>query len=134
MELAILNLIFNSRDAMPAGGVVFIRGRRDPTHPGFVSLEVEDSGEGIETDALAKVFEPYFTTKPVGSGSGLGLAQVAAFAKQSGGTVGIRSERGVGTSVSILLPIATRPGIHGARGKAALASGQPSVVHPLRGG
>ncbi len=109
MELAILNLIFNSRDAMPGGGVVFIRGRRDPTRSGFVSLEVEDSGEGIGADALAKVFEPYFTTKPVGSGSGLGLAQVAAFAKQSGGTVGIRSQVGVGTSVSILLPIAHGP-------------------------
>lgn len=111
LELALLNLIFNARDAMPEGGNISITGRTLDARehgllgPGpFLILEVSDDGHGIEEGILEKVFEPYFTTKPVGSGSGLGLAQAAAFARQSGGDIGIYSQVGVGTTVRMILP------------------------------
>ena len=72
----------------------------------YLAIEVIDNGMGISPDALAKVFEPYFTTKPVGVGSGLGLAQVHSFAQQSGGDVRIQSVEGEGTRVTVLLPAA----------------------------
>jgi signal transduction histidine kinase len=115
-ELALLNLVFNARDAMPQGGTVILRGRRAAEAqamalpPGrFIAVEVVDTGMGMEAGVLQRVFEPYFTTKAVGVGSGLGLPQVRAFAVQSGGTATIRSERGAGTTVSLLLPVSSAP-------------------------
>ena len=115
-ELALLNLVFNARDAMPAGGTVVIRGRLASATqaaalpPGrYLAVDVADSGGGMDAEVLQRVFEPYFTTKPVGVGSGLGLPQVRAFAVQSGGAATIRSERGVGTTVSLLLPVSSDP-------------------------
>jgi signal transduction histidine kinase/CheY-like chemotaxis protein len=115
-ELALLNLVFNARDAMPAGGTVMIRGRfASPSQaaalpPGrYLSVDVVDSGGGMDAEVLQRVFEPYFTTKAVGVGSGLGLPQVRAFAVQSGGAATISSERGVGTTVSMLLPVSSAP-------------------------
>jgi len=91
---------------------VTIRGRlAGPTQaaalpPGrYLAVDVVDSGGGMDAEVLQRVFEPYFTTKAVGVGSGLGLPQVRAFAVQSGGAATIRSERGVGTTVSLLLPV-----------------------------
>jgi len=116
LELALLNLVFNARDAMPAGGTVTIRGRMaSPTQSSglaegrYIAVDVIDTGGGMEAEVLQRVFEPYFTTKAVGVGSGLGLPQVRAFAVQSGGTATIRSERGAGTTVSILLPVSDAP-------------------------
>ena len=115
-ELALLILVFNARDAMPDGGTVMIRGRlASPTQasalpPGrYLAVDVVDTGGGMDAEVLQRVFEPYFTTKPVGVGSGLGLPQVRAFAVQSGGTATISSERGVGTTVSLLLPVSSDP-------------------------
>jgi signal transduction histidine kinase/CheY-like chemotaxis protein len=115
-ELALLNLVFNARDAMPAGGTVMIRGRlaSDTQAAGlpagrYLAVEVVDSGGGMDAEVLQRVFEPYFTTKAVGVGSGLGLPQVRAFAVQSGGAATISSERGVGTTVSLLLPESRDP-------------------------
>jgi signal transduction histidine kinase/CheY-like chemotaxis protein len=115
-ELALLNLVFNARDAMPEGGTVLIRGRLASTTqvaglaPGrYIAVEVVDTGGGMDAEVLQRVFEPYFTTKAVGVGSGLGLPQVRAFAVQSGGAATIRSERGAGTTVSILLPMSSEP-------------------------
>ncbi|RYY83963.1 MAG: response regulator, partial [Comamonadaceae bacterium] len=107
LELALLNLVFNARDAMPDGGTVTIRGRLegDAGHR-LVRIEVADDGTGMDADTLARVFEPYFTTKPVGLGSGLGLPQVQAFARQSGGEASIASTPGRGTCVSMVLPAA----------------------------
>jgi signal transduction histidine kinase/CheY-like chemotaxis protein len=116
LELALLNLVFNARDAMPDGGTVTIRGRLASATqtaalaPGrYLAVDVADTGGGMEPEVLQRVFEPYFTTKPVGVGSGLGLPQVRAFAVQSGGAATIGSERGVGTTVSILLPVSDEP-------------------------
>ncbi len=115
-ELALLNLVFNARDAMPAGGTVMIRGRlasatqASALPPGrYLAVDVVDSGGGMDAEVLQRVFEPYFTTKAVGVGSGLGLPQVRAFAVQSGGAATISSERGVGTTVSLLLPVSAQP-------------------------
>ena len=115
-ELALLNLVFNARDAMPGGGTVMIRGRlASPTQSAalpsgrYLAVDVVDSGGGMDAEVLQRVFEPYFTTKAVGVGSGLGLPQVRSFAVQSGGAATISSERGVGTTVSLLLPVSRDP-------------------------
>ena len=114
LELVILNLAVNARDAMPEGGSILIEASNAPgevvlgTTGDFVRLTVTDSGTGIPEEVRTRVFDPFFTTKEIGKGSGLGLAQVYGFARQSGGTVWIESECGRGTSVIMLLPRAAR--------------------------
>ncbi|QJW83380.1 response regulator [Ramlibacter terrae] len=103
--------MFNARDAMPDGGTVTVRASRAPDTDGtdrapLVRIDVQDTGHGMDAETLARVFEPYFTTKPIGAGSGLGLPQVQAFARQSGGDVRIASTPGEGTCVTLLLPLA----------------------------
>jgi len=115
LELVILNLAVNARDAMPDGGSILIEARNAPSEPvmglkgDFVRLCVIDSGTGIPEEVRTRVFDPFFTTKEIGKGSGLGLAQVYGFARQSGGTVWVESECGRGTSVIMLLPRSERP-------------------------
>jgi signal transduction histidine kinase/ActR/RegA family two-component response regulator len=114
LELMILNLAINARDAMPAGGRLTIETRnveQVPPHltteltPGqYVAIAVSDTGTGMSADVVARAFEPFFTTKPQGKGTGLGLAQLYGFAKQSGGTARIESRPGEGTNVTIYLP------------------------------
>jgi PAS domain S-box-containing protein len=117
LENAILNLAINARDAMPDGGTLTIftdRVRLDdePDHPAgeFVRITVADTGQGMPADVLDKAVEPFFSTKPLGKGTGLGLAQVYGIAQQAGGTLRIDSEVGKGTSVDILLPSAAASG------------------------
>jgi PAS domain S-box-containing protein len=116
LENAILNLAINARDAMPDGGTLTIctdRARLDeaPDHPAgeFVRITVADTGSGMPPDVLARATEPFYSTKPLGKGTGLGLAQVYGIAQQAGGTLRIDSEEGKGTSVHILLPAAGVP-------------------------
>ncbi len=115
IELIILNLAINARDAMAVGGTLCLSTRRqrvetpplgaeDPEPGDYVVLSVRDSGTGMSEEVLAKAFEPFFTTKDVGKGSGLGLAQVFGFAKQSGGGARIDTRLGAGTTVSVYLP------------------------------
>jgi signal transduction histidine kinase len=110
LELAILNLVVNARDAMPDGGRVAIRAANAPALDGgglrgdFVRLEVADTGAGMTDEVRARAFEPFFTTKGPGEGTGLGLAQVYGFARQSGGAALIESAPGRGTTVALLLP------------------------------
>ncbi|MFL9825401.1 ATP-binding protein [Rhodoplanes sp. SY1] len=114
LELVILNLAINARDAMLVGGRLTVRTtnvtRDDPTrpeHPGpgdYVEVAVSDTGTGMSEEVQAKAFEPFFTTKTVGKGSGLGLSQVLGFAKQSGGGVAIETEPGHGTTVRVFFP------------------------------
>ena len=114
LENALLNLAINARDAMPDGGTLTIstgriRGRGEPDLPqgDYVCVAVQDTGQGMAPDVLARATEPFFSTKPLGKGTGLGLAQVYGIARQSGGTVRIESEPGKGTIVRLLLPAAT---------------------------
>jgi PAS domain S-box-containing protein len=118
-EAAILNLIVNSRDAMPRGGTIRIitelraiaatqAAQMSNIAAGdYVAVTVEDNGEGMLPDTRARAFEPFFTTKDVGMGSGLGLSQVYGFVMQSGGHIDIESEVGIGTAVTLYLPAAT---------------------------
>jgi signal transduction histidine kinase len=110
LEQALLNLAANARDAMPESGTVTIATSKvspeecGESHP-CASIEVADTGCGMEEAVLAHAFEPFFTTKPIGEGSGLGLSQVYGFAQQSGGKVQLKSKIGHGTTVSIRLPV-----------------------------
>src|SRR5688572_7238606 len=110
LELVVLNLAVNARDAMPTGGTITISAdnlssdEQGEPRGDWVRLAVIDSGTGMTQQVKDHAFEPFFTTKEVGKGSGLGLAQVYGFAKQSGGSVQIHSEPGRGTSVILLLP------------------------------
>jgi signal transduction histidine kinase/ActR/RegA family two-component response regulator len=114
LEMMVLNLAINSRDAMPRGGRIVIRTRNVPRVPQslgseletgeYVCISVHDDGPGMPPEVLAHAFEPFFTTKAQGKGTGLGLAQLYGFAKQSGGVAKIESEPGEGTAVAIYLP------------------------------
>ena len=115
VELVILNLAINARDATRSGGILTLETfnaviETEPSQPGdpspgdYVGLAINDTGIGIQDHVLPHVFEPFFTTKEPGKGSGLGLAQVFGFAKQSGGGVRIETRVGKGTSVKVFLP------------------------------
>jgi signal transduction histidine kinase len=114
-ESALLNLVINARDAMPEGGLLTVTACNAPLGPeaasavglppgDYVRVEVIDTGAGIAPEHLSRVLEPFFTTKAVGKGTGLGLAQVHGFVRQFGGTVIVRSTLGSGTTVSLYLP------------------------------
>lgn len=113
LELALMNLIINARDAMPSGGTVTILADNVTStleeQPGiapddYVRLVVEDTGTGISPEHLEKATEPFFTTKEIGKGSGLGLSMVYGFAKQSNGAFRLASELGTGTTAELWLP------------------------------
>jgi PAS domain S-box-containing protein len=120
LETALLNLVVNARDAMPHGGRLSIEtGAREldgdyalqagDVDPGrYVMIAVSDNGSGMPPDVLARAFDPYFTTKERGKGSGLGLSMVHGFVKQSHGHVAIYSEPGQGTTVRLFLPVSDR--------------------------
>ncbi len=113
LELAIVNIAVNARDAMPNGGAFTITAgnvetdealRDDEHNQGYVAISFSDSGMGIPPNLLSKIFDPFFTTKEVGKGTGLGLSQVYGFAHQAGGTVTADSKIGEGTTITIYLP------------------------------
>jgi PAS domain S-box-containing protein len=116
IEQVVMNLVVNARDAMPHGGRLELETGEvmishsdpfwpDPVPPGpYVSLTVRDTGCGMSADTLAHVFEPFFTTKELGKGTGLGLSTVYGLVRQTGGTVGIASEVGKGTTFTVYLP------------------------------
>jgi len=105
---AMLNLCINARDAMPEGGRLTLSAvpaaKSDEDGAGFVVFSVEDTGEGMSPQTRARALEPFFTTKPEGKGSGLGLSMVHGFAIQSGGRLEIDTAQGFGTKVSVSLP------------------------------
>jgi len=137
LENALLNLALNARAAMPEGGCLTIETantylddaysrRFGDIEPGqYVVLCVTDTGTGIPANVIDHVFEPFFSTKPAGEGSGLGLSMVHGFVKQSGGHVRIYSEEGHGTTVKIYLPRMTT-----AEDRAAAPAGKGEVVTP----
>jgi two-component system, cell cycle sensor histidine kinase and response regulator CckA len=121
MEQVVMNLVVNARDAMPRGGVLTIQTQqveldenyvstRAVMKPGhYVALVVSDNGTGMEAATLARLFQPFFTTKAQGKGTGLGMTMVFSIVKQSGGDVEVSSEPGKGTSVKVYLPRIDQP-------------------------
>ena len=120
LEQAIVNLAMNSKDAMPNGGEIVVKCENFRLAPSMISpapglvpgryvlLSIRDNGEGMPKQVLARALEPFFTTKDVGKGSGLGLSTVFGFASQSGGAVTIDSEENYGTCVSLYLPVGSK--------------------------
>jgi CheY-like chemotaxis protein len=125
--------VVNARDAMPNGGTIIIAARdfevlarsASDLPPGrYVCLSVTDSGEGMDADTLARATEPFFTTKGVGKGTGLGLPMVYGVAAQSGGRLVLKSEPGRGTTAEIWLPCSA---------KTTVESGdEPEAAEPIR--
>lgn len=121
LEQVIINLAVNARDAMPHGGTLTIRtsnaSRAKPERHGdeeipagdYVRIDVEDTGTGIPPDILGRIFEPFFSTKEVGSGTGLGLSTVYGIVRQTGGFALVETEQGKGSTFTLLLPRWTGP-------------------------
>ncbi|MQT14218.1 hybrid sensor histidine kinase/response regulator [Segnochrobactrum spirostomi] len=115
LELALVNLSVNARDAMPNGGTLFVSATRRVVPPGrddglaageYVCLAVRDTGTGMDEETLRRAAEPFFTTKGIGKGTGLGLSMVHGLAAQSGGRLVLKSTPGEGTTAEIWLPVA----------------------------
>lgn len=117
LETSLLNLVLNARDSMPRGGRLIIRTElyRKLTNSNaftdlptgeYLMLSVRDEGEGMSLETINRAFEPFYTTKPAGLGTGLGLSMVYGFVKQSGGGIEIHSRLGEGTTIRLIFPVA----------------------------
>jgi PAS domain S-box-containing protein len=118
VELAVLNLAINARDAMPDGGAIDIDVREESVSAGnaaqlkpgrYLCVKISDTGTGMDPQTLAKAVEPFFSTKPAGKGTGLGLSMTHGLAQQLGGGLGLSSQVGRGTTASLWLPVAATP-------------------------
>ena len=136
LELAILNLAINARDAMPTGGTLRIEARAEriagagALQPGdYISITVRDTGSGMSPETLARAVEPFFSTKGVGQGTGLGLSMVHGLAAQLGGMLDISSMIGEGTAATIWLPVSTEmPAADGPDELAVTLAGQAATI------
>jgi len=137
LELAIVNIAVNARDAMPNGGT-FTLSVNDVTidqaigdnrlRGVFFAVALNDTGTGIPPNLMSKMFDPFFTTKEVGKGTGLGLSQVYGFAHQAGGTVTADSKVGQGTTITVYLPYCADEQITGPAGKTKVLNPQRQTV------
>ncbi|MGJ7512169.1 ATP-binding protein [Variovorax sp. GT1P44] len=139
LEQALINMILNARDAIPSQGRITLRAcpavldadaaTALQTSPGdCVRIDVQDDGDGMDEHTLTHMFEPFFTTKQPGSGTGLGMAMVYGFIKQSGGAIDVRSAPGRGTTLSLWLPAAARAGDRPTPAAAPVASGRRGLA------
>jgi two-component system cell cycle sensor histidine kinase/response regulator CckA len=131
VELLLMNLAINARDAMPFGGDISITvdavelgNAEDGLHVDGISnlpagtyarIGITDNGDGMPPEVAARAFEPFFTTKETGRGAGLGLAMVYGIATRAGGSASISSAGGVGTTITVLLPLSDRESLQAAR-------------------
>ena len=140
LEAALLNVSINARDAMPEGGSLTFSAREVAAPPsrldvqpvesaaGYVAIAIADSGTGMSQEVKERAFEPFYTTKEAGRGTGLGLSTVYGFARQSGGAVALDSMLGAGSTVTLFLPCRRGGGSHARGGTAAAAV--PAGVPP----
>jgi PAS domain S-box-containing protein len=136
LELALLNLILNARDAMPDGGDIILAARQEGVTHGqdaleagnYICLRVTDTGQGMDEATLRRATEPFFTTKGVGKGTGLGLSMVHGFAEQSGGRLILRSQKDVGTTAELWLPVAKASAQPAAPAQIAPAKSRPLTI------
>lgn len=137
LELALLNLITNARDAMPAGGRIVISAEMKdvvaqsslvPAVGRYVCLSVSDTGEGMDETTLASAMDPFFTTKGLGKGTGLGLSMIHGFIEQLGGRFILKSEKDKGTSAQLWLPVASS----GVATQPAIVAEPPAAMARLR--
>jgi CheY-like chemotaxis protein len=138
LELAILNLAVNAKDAMPQGGTLTISAdEAEPPpqaslRPGrYIRLSLSDTGTGMDEGTLAHATEPFFTTKGVGKGTGLGLAMVRGLTEQSGGSITIESALGQGTTVHLWLPVTSATAGETAEPAQPPAPAEPEEDRPL---
>jgi PAS domain S-box-containing protein len=136
LELALLNLAVNGRDAMPGGGRLEIGARTEQVVAGhstrlppgeYVCLWVADEGHGMDADTITRATEPFFTTKGVGKGTGLGLSMAFGLAEQSGGRLLLQSQPGKGTTVEIWLPVAATQASTAVESHPDEAEGEPEA-------
>jgi len=125
LSSALMNLCVNAVDAMPGGGTLTLRTRAVP--PDTVEVQVEDTGEGMSAPVLARALEPFYTTKPIGKGTGMGLSMAYATLKAHGGNLTIRSAPGQGTRVTLTLPAGPAHA-----GAAPVPDPEPPPAGPLR--
>jgi len=139
VEVAVLNLAINARDAMPDGGVltfstkvVDIRGDHELENGKYVELSINDTGVGMSEDVAERAFEPFYTTKDIGRGTGLGLSMVYGMARQSGGTARLSSREGEGAAVKLYFRVAepesAAAGERPADDRGAAKSGSPTAT------
>jgi CheY-like chemotaxis protein len=141
IQTAMMNLAVNARDAMPEGGSLIFRTRSvtvlEPTQtnlghelrPGdYIEIAVSDTGVGIEAEVLSRIFEPFYTTKGAGRGTGLGLSMVYGAVKDHHGNIDVRSEPGRGSEFVLLLPIARLPDSRGRGGEAEAGPGHSGTI------
>ncbi|MGE3626804.1 MAG: response regulator [Hyphomicrobiales bacterium] len=128
LELAIVNLALNARDAMPDGGSLTISAWPHSALARSVEIVVRDTGVGMTPEVAERAMEPFFTTKPKGQGTGLGLPQVFGITRQSGGDMDIRSVPGKGTSIILTLPVADAPAEQAGAGSGVLPKGRRRVL------
>ena len=134
LEMALLNLAVNARDAMPSGGQIIVAAREETIKqdqflkPGaYACLTIRDEGTGMDEETLKRAVEPFFTTKEPGKGTGLGLSMVHGIAQQSGGRLVLKSRKGEGTTAEIWIPIARSD----VRAAAQEAAPEPGVTDSL---
>ncbi len=125
LELALLNLGLNARDAMPGGGTLAIVVRRSGDD---VAVRVADTGHGMAPETLARAIEPFFTTKAIGQGTGLGLSMVQGLVAQSGGMLTLTSQPGAGTTVELRLPVAVTAAVAATPALGSVPDGTGAVI------
>ena len=135
LELAILNLVVNARDAMPNGGTIEIKvaeaeapGRGELAPGRYLLICIRDDGIGMDAETLKRAIEPFFSTKELGKGTGLGLSMVHGLAVQSGGTLRLASAPGAGTTAELWLPLATTPATRPIERAEARLEAPPSTI------